>query len=92
MPGVLILEAMAQAAGILLSHWVDTSKNMVMIIGIDDVKIRRAVVPGDQLVLEVADCRYRTRGADVSAVARVDGQIAAEAKIRFAIRKLEQAA
>lgn len=85
MPGVLILEALAQAAGILIAQRFDPEHLVAMIVGIDAVKVRRPVVPGDQLRLEIDQFRTKLNLVDVSGVARVDGQMAAEAKIRFMV-------
>lgn len=85
MPGVLILEALAQAAGLMIADSVDPLENSAMIISIDNVKIRRPVVPGDQLRLEVESLRIKNSSAQVQGVALVDDQVAAEAKIRFVI-------
>ena len=85
MPGVLILEAMAQAAGILISHRFDATRHMAMIVSIDDVKLRRQVVPGDQLLLEIDRFRARSKMAEAHGVARVGDQVAAEARLRFAV-------
>ena len=85
MPGVLILEAMAQAAGVLIAQGVDRLVQCAMIVSIDGVKIRRPVTPGDQLVLEVVEARIKTRSAHVACRATVDGKVVAEAKIRFVI-------
>jgi UDP-3-O-[3-hydroxymyristoyl] N-acetylglucosamine deacetylase/3-hydroxyacyl-[acyl-carrier-protein] dehydratase len=85
MPGVLIVEALAQAAGVMLADVVDLRERTVLIVAIDNVKIRRPVVPGDQLRLEVTGLRLKSNLADVHGVARVDDQVAAEAKIRFMI-------
>jgi UDP-3-O-[3-hydroxymyristoyl] N-acetylglucosamine deacetylase/3-hydroxyacyl-[acyl-carrier-protein] dehydratase len=85
MPGVLIVEALAQAAGIMIAHFIDPRVRSALIVAIDNVKIRRPVVPGDQLRLEVTGLRLRSSMVDVHGVARVDDQVAAEAKIRFMI-------
>ena len=88
MPGVLILEAMAQAAGLLIaSHHAESGlrDRSMVIVSIDGVKLRRQVVPGDQLVLEVVEARIKDRSAHVVCRASVDGQPAAEAKIRFVV-------
>ncbi|RUL89747.1 UDP-3-O-acyl-N-acetylglucosamine deacetylase [Tautonia sociabilis] len=85
MPGVMILEAMAQAAGILISHRFDPDEHMAMIASIDDVKLRRQVVPGDQLLLEIDKFRCRSRMAEAHGLARVGDQVAAEARLRFAV-------
>jgi UDP-3-O-[3-hydroxymyristoyl] N-acetylglucosamine deacetylase/3-hydroxyacyl-[acyl-carrier-protein] dehydratase len=88
MPGVLQIEAMAQVGGILLSSLPGTSmKDRVAVLAsIDKVKLRRAVVPGDQLVMEVKLVRMRgTSFGEVEATATVEGKLVAEAQIRFAI-------
>jgi UDP-3-O-[3-hydroxymyristoyl] N-acetylglucosamine deacetylase/3-hydroxyacyl-[acyl-carrier-protein] dehydratase len=92
MPGVLILEAMAQAAGVLIAQAVDPRTHVALLASIDGVKLRRPVVPGDQLRLEVEGGRTKGRMVDVSATAWVEDQIVAEARIRFAITPTEQAA
>ncbi len=94
MPGVLIIEALAQASA-LFSFGTDSSvtpanpKMAYYLVGVDDARFRRPVVPGDQLRLESVAvkisrsiCKYSTR-------ATVDGQLVAEAKIMCAIRVLE---
>jgi len=83
MPGVLIVEALAQAAGIMIAEQVDHHEKVALIISIDNVKLRKAVIPGDQLRLEVTNLRMKSRSAHVMGVATVDDQVAAEAKIRF---------
>ncbi|MEO6811262.1 MAG: UDP-3-O-acyl-N-acetylglucosamine deacetylase [Isosphaeraceae bacterium] len=85
MPGVLIVEALAQTGGILLAQQYDPTTSLAMLASIDHVKIRRSVVPGDQLRLDVAILRAKGRMAEVQGVARVGEHLAAEARIRFAI-------
>jgi beta-hydroxyacyl-ACP dehydratase FabZ len=85
MPGVLIVEALAQAGGIMIADVVDPCDRAALIVAIDNVKIRKPVVPGDQLRLEVTGLRLKSSLADVHGVARVGDQVAAEAKIRFMI-------
>jgi UDP-3-O-[3-hydroxymyristoyl] N-acetylglucosamine deacetylase/3-hydroxyacyl-[acyl-carrier-protein] dehydratase len=85
MPGVLIVEALAQAAGIMIADWVDPKERVALIISIDQVKFRKAVIPGDQLRLEVMNLRIKNRSAHVRGIATVDNQVAAEATIRFVI-------
>jgi UDP-3-O-[3-hydroxymyristoyl] N-acetylglucosamine deacetylase/3-hydroxyacyl-[acyl-carrier-protein] dehydratase len=92
MPGVLILEALAQAAGVWIAQWADPRRNIALLASIDGVKLRRTVVPGDQLRLEVEGGRTRGRMAHVRVTARVDGQLVAEARIRFVITPKERAA
>jgi UDP-3-O-[3-hydroxymyristoyl] N-acetylglucosamine deacetylase / 3-hydroxyacyl-[acyl-carrier-protein] dehydratase len=83
MPGVLIVEALAQAGGIMIADIIDPRVRAALIVAIDNVKIRRPVVPGDQLRLEVNCLRIKSSMADIHGVARVGDHVAAEAKIRF---------
>ena len=85
MPGVLIIEAMAQAAGVLIASGVNRNGRAAVIASIDGVKLRRPVVPGDQLRLEVDALKVKPSYASVAAVARVDDAVAAEARIRFVL-------
>jgi 3-hydroxymyristoyl/3-hydroxydecanoyl-(acyl carrier protein) dehydratase len=85
MPGVLIVEAIAQTAGIMIADVVDPATKAALIASIDGVKIRRPVIPGDQLRIEVFGTRIKTSTADIHGIARVGDQIAAEARIRFVI-------
>ena len=82
MPGVLIVEAMAQTAGVLIAHG-STGHRYALLVSIDGVKFRRPVVPGDQLRLEVDGVRSTGRATQVRAVARVGDRVAAEGRIRF---------
>jgi UDP-3-O-[3-hydroxymyristoyl] N-acetylglucosamine deacetylase/3-hydroxyacyl-[acyl-carrier-protein] dehydratase len=92
MPGVLIIEALAQAAGILIGQVFHPSRNLAMLVSIDDTKLRRKVVPGDQLHLEIHSFRSRTKIVEASGIARVGDQVAAEARLRFAIMPIEASA
>ena len=86
MPGVLIVEAIAQAAGVLIAASVERQPGKVALIAsIDGVKLRRPVVPGDQLRLEVFGHRIKPNAACVSGRAKVGDALAAEAKLRFVI-------
>lgn len=86
MPGVLVIEALAQVAGILLIHdRADRADHLVYLAGVDNAKFRRPVGPGDQLVLEVELVRSRASFAKVRGVAKVDGDIAAEAMLSSAM-------
>lgn len=86
MPGVLIVEAMAQTGGILLLNGLDNPEGkLAMFTSISNAKFRRPVVPGDQLVLEVRLVNRRARIAHLSGKAFVDGQLAAEAELSAAI-------
>ncbi len=78
MPGVLIIEAMAQVGGVLLLSRVENRQNKLLYFsGIDGVRFRRPVRPGDQIVFEVELLRFKGRVAKMKGEARVDGELAA---------------
>jgi UDP-3-O-[3-hydroxymyristoyl] N-acetylglucosamine deacetylase/3-hydroxyacyl-[acyl-carrier-protein] dehydratase len=80
MPGVLIIEAMAQAGGLLLMDSVsDREDKVVYFMSLDKVKWRKPVTPGDQLVFEVEMLQFRRNVCKLRGVARVDGKVVAEA-------------
>ena len=82
MPGVLIIEAMAQAGGMLLmDELIGTADKVVYFMSLDNVKFRRPVVPGDQLRLEVEMIQFRGKTCRLKGVAYVDGQPVAEAEM-----------
>lgn len=83
MPGVLIIEALAQAGGILASESRGAEKRgeIIYFMGMDAVRFRRPVVPGDQLILEAKVLKMRSRVAKMSGRALVEGQLAAEAEL-----------
>ena len=82
MPGVLIVEAMAQTAGVMmLASIPDRETKLVFFTGIDGAKFRKPVVPGDQLWLELRVLRLRPRYIKLRGEAFVDGQLVAEAII-----------
>lgn len=83
MPGVIMIEAMAQTAGVVVLTSGAHDGKVALFMAIDEVKFRRVVVPGDQLVMEVEIVRDRERTAQVKGVARVDGEIAVEAMMMF---------
>ena len=83
MPGVLIVEALAQMCGLLFSQRLEHTGQLAVLLSMDKVKMRRAVVPGDQLLLEVTRGRLKSRTGDCRCHARVNGKIVAEAEIRF---------
>jgi UDP-3-O-[3-hydroxymyristoyl] N-acetylglucosamine deacetylase / 3-hydroxyacyl-[acyl-carrier-protein] dehydratase len=86
MPGVLILESLAQAAGILIAATIENPQTRVVLIAsIDRVKLRRPVVPGDQLRLEVHGVRIKSSSACIRGEAKVGESVAAEARFRFVI-------
>jgi 3-hydroxyacyl-[acyl-carrier-protein] dehydratase len=81
MPGVLIIEAMAQTGAVLVvqSTGLDTKGKLVYFMSIDDARFRRPVVPGEVLHLEVKILRHREKVWKFSGQAKVDGELAAEA-------------
>lgn len=82
MPGVLIIEALAQVGAILaLREFEDRSNKIPFFSGIEKGRFRRPVVPGDTLVLEVTALRIGTKVQKMHGVAKVDGKVAAEAEI-----------
>ena len=85
-PGVLLVEGMAQAGGLLLLHDVpDREKKLVYFAGIEEAKFRRPVVPGDQVRYEVEVLRLRSLFCKLKGTVTVDGQLAAEAVISSAM-------
>jgi len=86
MPGVLIIEAMAQCGGILLYHSIENPEGkFVLLSGVDKARFRRPVVPGDTLRLEAQIVRVRQRFCELKTRALVGDEIAAEAEILAAI-------
>lgn len=84
-PGVLMVEAMAQAGGLLLLHGLpDRASKLLYFTSIDDCRFRRPVVPGDQMRLEVEVLRYRPSYCRLHGRVTVDGELAAEATIASA--------
>ncbi|MCX7805821.1 MAG: UDP-3-O-acyl-N-acetylglucosamine deacetylase [Planctomycetota bacterium] len=85
MPGVLIIEALAQAAAVLFLRDYERKGALALLAGLDGVKFRRKVVPGDQLVLDITIERLRLPFGIAKGTASVEGEVAAEAVIKFAI-------
>lgn len=86
MPGVLIVEAMAQVGGIVLTQLPDMDGNLFLFAGIDKVRFRRPVVPGDQLVMTVELLSVkRRRFAKMQAKALVNDQRACEGELMFSL-------
>ena len=83
MPGVLIVEAMAQAAGVLAieSMPAEEQGKPVFFMGLDKVKFRKPVVPGDQLLLKIQILKFRRNIVKAAAKACVEDQVVAEAEI-----------
>ncbi|WP_324716175.1 3-hydroxyacyl-ACP dehydratase FabZ [Carboxydochorda subterranea] len=84
MPGVLMLEAMAQAAAVMLYPFIAKDGKLPLLAGIDRARFRRPVVPGDVLRLEARTVRLRGRAGTVSGQALVDGEPVCEADFLFA--------
>ena len=94
MPGVLILEAMAQAAGILVFRTLGSKpdeKSVYYYAGIDNARFKRPVEPGDQLMIEVAILGSKRGIWKFGCTARVDGTLVAEADILCTVRATEAA-
>ncbi|NJN59955.1 MAG: 3-hydroxyacyl-ACP dehydratase FabZ [Leptolyngbyaceae cyanobacterium SL_5_9] len=86
MPGVLIVEAMAQVGGVVLTQLPDVPDGLLMFAGIDKVRFRRPVVPGDQLVMTVELLAVkRRRFGKMQGRAEVDGQLVAEGELMFSL-------
>ena len=85
MPGVLQLEAMAQLAGVLLLRKLENTGKLAVLWSIDKVKLRGAVLPGDQLRIEVNTIRAKPSVGHVEARCKVAGKIVAEAELKFTL-------
>lgn len=83
MPGVLVIEAMAQVGGVLLMRTLNVSaeKKLLYLAGIDRAKFRRPVLPGDQVRFEVELIQLRSRTCRMRAIALVEGKLAVEAEL-----------
>lgn len=87
MPGVLIVEALAQVGAVLVLKKPEFAGKIAFFAGIDKVRFRRQVVPGDVLRLEVETINFRGFIGKARARALVDGEIACEGELMFAIQK-----
>jgi 3-hydroxyacyl-[acyl-carrier-protein] dehydratase (EC 4.2.1.-) len=86
MPGVLIVEAMAQVGGVVLTQMADVQDGLFMFAGIDKVRFRRPVVPGDQIIMAVELLWVKKRRfGKMYGRAEVDGQLAAEGELMFSL-------
>ena len=81
MPGVLILEALAQSAAVLALSIIGERRSLFMLTGIDKARLRRRVVPGDQLKMEVRLLKHHHPLWKMRGEARVEGELAAEAEL-----------
>jgi len=91
MPGVYMLEAMAQVGGILMikSLGLEIGKYAVVFAGIDEARFKRPVYPGDQLIMELETISLKKTISKMKGVATVNNQVAAEAILMAAARELE---
>jgi 3-hydroxyacyl-[acyl-carrier-protein] dehydratase len=92
LPGVLIMEALAQTAGILSFKTLgiqSDSKSLFFFVGIDNARFKKPVTPGDQLHLHVELLRHARNIGKYKAEARVDGEVVAEAELMSAKRDVE---
>lgn len=86
MPGVLIVEAIAQAGGaLLLTEIPDRDNKLMVFTGIEKAKFRKPVTPGDQLRIEVKVINWRSTAVKMEGTAHVDGKLACEATVTCAI-------
>ncbi len=83
MPGVLIVEAMAQVSGLLFAQRLEHTGKLAVLLSMDNVKLRKSVVPGDQLILTAETMKLRSRTAQCQCKAMVGDTVVAEAQIRF---------
>ncbi|MBT5136348.1 MAG: UDP-3-O-[3-hydroxymyristoyl] N-acetylglucosamine deacetylase [Phycisphaerae bacterium] len=90
MPGVLIVEAMAQLGGLLMSRKLEHTGKLAVLLSLDRVKLRHPVTPGDQLILEAVTVKAGVRTAALQCKAFVGSILAAEAQIRFMMVDAEQ--
>ena len=89
MPGVLILEALAQTGGILV-HQKGFNQKIAVLLNVDNAKFRKPVLPGDVLFLHASGLHFSSRGGRIQAKAIVNEQLAVEAEISFALVDKDQ--
>ncbi|MFA5100234.1 MAG: UDP-3-O-acyl-N-acetylglucosamine deacetylase [Candidatus Omnitrophota bacterium] len=85
MPGVIILEAMAQVGGVMMLSKPENKGKLAFFLTINNAKFRKTVVPGDQLVFEVVSVKIKSKTGQVHGTAKVDGNLVAEADLMFAL-------
>ena len=86
MPGVLVVEAMGQAGGVLVIQSMpeESHGKLIYFMGFDKVRFRQPVVPGDQLMLELQMVKARSKAVKMAGIAKVDGKTVAEAQLMAA--------
>ncbi|MCX7760776.1 MAG: 3-hydroxyacyl-ACP dehydratase FabZ [Hydrogenothermaceae bacterium] len=87
MPGVLIIEAMAQVGAYMMLKKAQIENGTVLFASIEEAKFRKPVVPGDQLIFEVEGINIKKSMGKIKGVAKVDGQVVCEATLMAAVRK-----
>src|SRR3954470_7360900 len=93
MPGVLIIEAMAQTAGVLvLKSMEDRDRKLVLLVAVENARFRRPVVPGDTLRMEMKVLKRKASVAKMAGVATVDGVVVAEAEVMCKLADKEEKA
>lgn len=85
MPGVLIVEALAQLGGVLMLSASGNQKRLAYLIAINNARFRKTVVPGDQLVLEIEALKFKSKLGIIKGVAKVDGEEVCDAEIMFTL-------
>jgi UDP-3-O-[3-hydroxymyristoyl] N-acetylglucosamine deacetylase / 3-hydroxyacyl-[acyl-carrier-protein] dehydratase len=85
MPGVLVIEAMAQVGGVMMLALEEYKGKIAYFLAINNAKFRKMVVPGDQIVFEVTVGKIKSRMGQVHGTATVDGKVVAEADLMFAM-------
>ena len=85
MPGVLIIEALAQVGGVLLLSKPENRKRLAYLASVDSARFRKIVVPGDQLRLEVELLKFKSKFGIVKGTAKVDGDVVCAAEIMFSL-------
>ncbi|MFC1592580.1 3-hydroxyacyl-ACP dehydratase FabZ [Candidatus Omnitrophota bacterium] len=85
MPGVLVVEAMAQVGGVMMLSDIHNQGKLAFFMAADNVKWRKPVLPGDQLILDVEVIKVKARTGQVRGRALVDNKLVAEADLMFAL-------
>jgi 3-hydroxyacyl-[acyl-carrier-protein] dehydratase len=89
MPGVLIIEALAQTGGVLV-HLLDNKGRIAILMGVNEAKFRKPVRPGDQVILQADLLHLSSKAGKVRAEAHVDDVVVAQAELTFALMEKEQ--
>ncbi|ACD67093.1 MAG TPA: 3-hydroxyacyl-[acyl-carrier-protein] dehydratase FabZ [Sulfurihydrogenibium sp.] len=87
MPGVLIIEAMAQVGAYLMLKKAGIEDGIVLFASIEEAKFRKPVVPGDQIIFEVEGINIKKSMGKIKAIAKVDDQVVCEAILMAAVKK-----